>query len=39
MDHSTEVFYCDYQHESQRNASHNSEKCTENRLHLSVTSD
>ena len=37
IDHCTEEFDGDHQHERQRHPSHNSEKCTESSLHLSVT--
>ncbi len=37
MDHCTEEFDGDHQHESQRHAGHNSEKCTKSSLHLSAT--
>jgi len=36
MDHCTEEFDGDHQHESQNHVNHNSEKCTESRLHWSA---
>ena len=39
MNHSTEEFDGDHQHKRQRQASHNTEKCTQSGLHLRAKSD